>query len=158
MPSWRMYYVDIAPTAVTAAVDLIELSPADDKPIAIAAVELFQTTDLGDAQEEMIGLLWVRGHTTSGSGGLTPTPRPANPSDVAAGFTAETLNTTAATAGTGVTLARHGWNIRAPREIIYTPETQPQASQANTTLVLRLAAAPADSITLSGYVAVLEFG
>lgn len=154
----RIYYVDIAPTAITVAADLIELTPADDKPIAIHGFEIFQTTDLGDAQEEIIGLLWVRGHATSGSGGLTPTPRPANPSDAASGFTAETVNTTQASAGTGVNLPRHGWNVRVACEKVYTPETRPQASQGNTTLVLRMAAAPADSLTISGYVIVEEFG
>jgi hypothetical protein len=154
----RIYYVDIAPTAITVAADLVELTPADDKPIVVHGFETFQTTDLGDAQEEIIGLLWVRGHTTSGSGGLTPTPRPANPSDAAAGFTVETVNTTQASAGTAVNLPRHGWNVRVACEKVYTPETRPQASQANTTLVLRMAAAPADSLTISGYVIVEELG
>lgn len=154
----RIYYIDIAPAAVTVAADVVEITPADDKPIVVHGFEIFQTTDLGDAQEEVIGLLWVRGHTTSGSGGSAPTPRPANPSDAAAGFTAETLNTTAASVGTTVNLARHGWNIRIPTPVTYTPEMRPMASQANTTLVLRMAAAPADSITISGYVCVEELG
>lgn len=154
----RIYYVDIAPTAITVAADLVELTPADDKPIVIHGLEIFQTTDLGDAQEEIIGLLWVRGHATSGSGGATPTPRPANPSDAAAGFTAETANTTQASAGTGVNLPRHGWNVRVPCVAIYTPEMRPHASQGNTLLALRMAAAPADSLTISGYVIVEELG
>lgn len=154
----RIYFVDIAPAAITVAADIVELIPADDKPIVILGFEIFQTTDLGDAQEEIIGLQWVRGHTTSGSGGSTPTPRPANPSAAAAGFTAETLNTTQATVGTTVNLQRHGWNIRIPTPVIYTPELQPEVSQANTSLVLRMAAAPTDSITISGYVAVMELG
>src|SRR5688572_5473054 len=108
----RIYAVDIAPAAITVAADVIELTPADDKPIIIHGFEIFQTTDLGDAAEEIIGLFWIRGHTVSGSGGSSPTPRPLNPNDAAAGFTAETLNTTAANTGTTVQLQRHGWNIR----------------------------------------------
>lgn len=154
----RIYYIDIAPTAVTVAADVVEITPADDKPVVIHGFEIFQTTDLGDASEEIIGLLWVRGHTTSGSGGSAPTPRPANPNDAAAGFTAETLNTTAASVGTTVNLPRHGWNVRIPTLVIYTPEMRPQASQGNTTLVLRMAAAPADSLTISGWVCVEELG
>lgn len=154
----RIYAVDIAPSAITVAADLIELTPADDKPIIVHGFGVLQTTDTGDAAEEIIGVLWVRGHTASGTGGTTVTPRPLNPSDAAAGFTAESLNTTAASAGTTVNLQRHGWNVRIPTEIVYTPETRPQASQANTTLVLRMAAAPADSITVSGYVVVEELG
>lgn len=155
----RLYAVDIAATAVTVAADVIEITPADDKPIAIHGFSILQTTDTGDAAEEIIGLVWVRGHTTSGSGGTSGiTPRPLNPSDAAAGFTAESLNTTAASVGTTVNLQRHGWNVRVPLDVIYTPETRPQASQANTTIVLRMAAAPADSITISGCVIVEELG
>lgn len=156
----RIYYVDIAPAAITVAADIIELTPADDKPIIVHGImDLLQTTDLGDAQEEVIGLIWVRGHTTSGSGGTSGiTPRPKNPSDAAAGFTAESLNTTAASVGTTVNLPRHGWNIRVPLTVLYPPELRPEASQGNTTLVLRMAAAPADSITMSGSIVVEELG
>ena len=154
----RIYFVDIAPAAVTVAADIVELTPADDKPIVILGFEIFATTELGDAAEEIIGLIWVRGHTVSGSGGSAPTPRPANPSAAAAGFTAETMNTTPANTGTTVNLQRHGWNVRIPTPVTYTPEMQPEANQGNTTLILRMAAAPADSITISGYVAVMELG
>lgn len=154
----RKYWVDLPPTAITVAADLFELTPADDKPIRVLSVNIHQTSDLGDAAEEIISLVWVRGHTSSGSGGSTPTPRPCNPSDTAAGFTAEAGNTTAASAGTGVNLARHGWNVRAPLERPYTPDEAPEASQANTTLVLRMAAAPADSLTIGGAVLVEEMG
>lgn len=154
----RVYDIDLTPTAVTVAADLCEITIADDKPIAILSVNILQTTDLGDAAEEIIGLLWVRGHTTSGSGGSAPTPRPLNPSNAAAGFTVEVFNTTQASAGTGVNVGRDGWNIRVPFSRIYTPEEQPQASQGQTLLVLRMAAAPADSITISGSIRVMEMG
>lgn len=154
----RKYWVDMPPVAITVAADLFELTPADDKPIRVLALNLHQTTELGDAAEEQFSLVWVRGHTTSGSGGATPTPRPCNPSDAAAGFTAETNNTTAASVGTTVNLPRHGWNVRCPLERPYTPDEAPEASQANTTLVLRMAAAPADSITIGGCILVEELG
>jgi hypothetical protein len=154
----RMYWVDLTPTAVTVAADLIEISPADDKPVRVRALLLGQTTELGDAAEEGISVVWVRGHTTSGSGGSAPTPRPVAPNDTAAGFAAETFNTTAASAGTGVNLARHVWNVRCPLERPYTDEEAPEATQGNVTLVLRMAAAPADSITIAGSVLVEELG
>ena len=154
----RIYYVDLTPTAVTVAADLVEITPATNKPVIIRGLSIGQTTDTGDAQEEIISLVWVRGHTTSGSGGSAPTPRPKNPSDAAAGFTCETFNTTAASAGTTVNLPRHAWNVRVGLERPYTPEEAPEASAANTTLVLRMAAAPADSLTISGYVVVEELG
>ena len=154
----RKYWVDMPPVAATVALDIFELTPADDKPIRVLALNLHQTTDFGDAQDEVLSVVWVRGNTTSGSGGTTPTPRPCNPSDTAAGFTVEANNTTAASTGTGVNLARHGWNVRAPLERPYTPEECPEASQGNTLLCLRMSAAPADSITIGGSILVEEFG
>lgn len=154
----RIYTVDIAPAAVTVAADILELVPADDKPLIIHDFEIFATTELGDAAEEIIGLIWVRGHTVSGSGGSAPTPIPKNPSDAAAGFTAETMNTTAANTGTTTNGPRHGWNVRIPTRVIYTPETRPEVSQANSRMCLRMAAAPADSITISGSATVEELG
>ena len=65
----RRYYVDLPPTAITVAADLFELTPADDKPIRVLALNLHQTSDAGDAQDEIISVVWVRGNATSGSGG-----------------------------------------------------------------------------------------
>jgi hypothetical protein len=96
----RCYSVIFENVAVTAAQDIFELSPADDKPIRILSWELTNVSDFGDAQEEVLRLEWIRGFTTSGSGGTAPTPRPANRSDAAAGFAAEVNNTTQATTGT----------------------------------------------------------
>ena len=154
----RIYTIDIAPTALTVAADLVEITPADDKPVVVHGFELLQTTDLGDAQEEVIGLTWVRGNSTSGSGGSAPTPTPVNPSNSAAGLTAETCNTTQASTGTTANLQRHGWNIRVPMAVIYPPEDRPIVSQGQTRMCLRMAAAPADSITVSGCITVEELG
>jgi hypothetical protein len=152
----RMYTIDIVAAALTVAADLVEITPADDKPVIVHGFEILQTTDLGDAAEEVLGMTWVRGHTTSGSGGSTPTPRPLNSHDSAAGFAAETNNTTQASAGTGVNLQKHGWNVRVPLSVLYPPEARPVVKQTDTSLVLRLDGAPADSLTISGHVLVEE--
>lgn len=147
----RMYVVTFEGVAVTAAVDFFELSPADDKPILIHGLYLSQSSDVGDTAEEMLRVAIIRGHTTSGSGGSSATPAPLPSSaGVAAGAAAETNNTTIASAGTGVTLHAETFNIRAGWQFIPTPEARPGASQANTTIVVRLMAAPADSLTMSG--------
>lgn len=155
----RRYWVDLTPTAVTVAADLLELNPADDKPIRVLGVNIHQTTDTGDAAEEIITLTWVRGNATSGSGGSTATPVPCDPSDTAAGFTVETFNTTQASTGTPVFGPRHGWNVRAPLERPYTPEESFYCTQgAGVRLCLRMGAAPADSITIGGSVLIEEMG
>lgn len=144
----RMYTVHLAPTAITVAADLAELGPADDKPILIHGFRVWQTTDLGDAAEEVISLAWVRGNTTGGSGGNTAVAStPKDPGDAASGVAAETANTTAASAGTAVTCYSTGWNIRAPLEVVFTPEQRIKCTQA-VLLVLRMLAAPADSLTI----------
>jgi hypothetical protein len=154
----RIYSVVFENVAVTAAQDLFELSPADDKPIRIMSWELTNVSDFGDAQEEVLRLEWIRGFTTSGSGGTAPTPRPLGRSDAAAGFAAEVNNTTQATTGTTHILWAGGWNVRMPRPEKYIPEERLEASQADTTVLLRLMAAPADSVTMSGSVVIEELG
>jgi hypothetical protein len=152
----RVYCVDIASTSLSAATDLVEITPADDKPVSIVGIFLFQTSDLGDAQEEVRAIQIIRGNTTSGSGGSTPTPIPLQHADAAAGFTVETVNTTVAADGTPVTLLTDGWNVRLP--YLFQPIDDlmtPSASQANTTLVVRLDT-PADAITVRGSVWVRE--
>jgi len=155
----RMYSVSFEAVAVTAAQDFFEISPADDKPVLVHGLYLSQASDVGDAADEMLRIKILRGHTTSGSGGSAPTPAPLQSSaGTAAGFAAEVNNTTIASAGTAVDLHAEAFNIRAGLQYIPTPEARPGASQANTTLIVRLMAAPADSLTMSGTLILEELG
>lgn len=155
----RIYTVSFTQVAITTAVDLFELTPADDKPIEILGFFFGQSSDVGDAAAEQLPYRVIRGHTTSGSGGATTnTPRPLNRSGVAAGFVAETNNTTAAAAGSPVDLHADVINIQAGEKMWLPEGCEWEASQGDTTLVIRLAAAPADSITCSGTLYVREQG
>lgn len=159
MSTGRMYSVSFENVAVTASSDLFEITPADDKPCIVHALYLANLTDFGDAAEEGLRLKIIRGHATSGSGGSAPTPRPLNPTDGAAGFASEVNNTTIASAGTAVDIHADGWNIRIPYVWIPTPEMRPQVTQAaGVSMVVRLMAAPADSVTMSGTLYVEEQG
>ncbi len=153
----RIYSCEFEAVAVTAQVDFFEVTPADDKPVAILGLFLYQSTDVGDAASEILRYRVIRGHSTGGSGGGTPTPRPVeNSVTAAAGFTAETCNTTIASAGTGINLHSGCFNI-AVGEALWLPQgCQWGASQADTTIVVRLMAAPADSLTMSGSLYVAE--
>ena len=155
----RMYSVSFTAVAVTAQQDFFEITPADDKPCVIHALYLAQSSDAGDAADEQLAIRVVRGHSTSGSGGSAPTPRPMNPSDTAAGFASEVNNTTIASSGTGVDLHADAFNVRAGYQMIWTPEMRPQVSQgAGVTLCVRLVTTPADSLTMSGTLLVEEQG
>lgn len=155
----RIYAVTFENVAVAAAQDFFELSPADDKPIRILGFNIANVggaADAGDAQEELWRIAVIRGHTVSGSGGSAFTPVPLDPNDTAAGFAAEINNTTIANTGTTTTPFADGINIRVPYQQMFTPETAIKASQANTTIVLRLLSTPADSVSMSGTIFVEE--
>jgi hypothetical protein len=155
----RVYTVPIAATTVTAAsgdVDWWEISPADDKPVELLGFVANITSELGDAADEWVPFQVLRGHTTSGSGGSAPTPTPLNPADAAAGFTAEVLNTTIASAGTAVICHADAVNVRSGEVYWWPDKCGPQASQANTTILIRQMAAVTDDVTFTGTLYVNE--
>jgi hypothetical protein len=154
----RIYTVNFSAVAVTVAVDLFEIRPVSNKPVEVLGLFIGQSSDVGDAAAEILPYTVIRGFTTSGSGGATPTPAPLNRSDSAAGFSAETCNTTAATTGTTVTLHADTFHIAAGEKLWLPEGCEWEASAADTSLVVRLAAAPADSLTMSGTLYVREQG
>lgn len=156
--AYRCYTVEAEAVAVTAAVDIVELTPGDDKPVQIYGLFLGQSSDFGDAAEEILRYRVIRGHTTGGSLGAAPTPRPLDRSGPAAGFTAETNNTTVATLGTTHNLHSDCFNIRVGEKLWIPENSEWDASQGDTTILVRLMAAPVDSLTMSQTTYVREQG
>lgn len=156
----RVYTVQFDNVSCTAAQDLFELRPADDKPLEIVGLFISQTgvADVGDAAEELLPIQIIRGYTTSGSGGSTPTAVPVKRTDAAAGFSAEANNTTVATTGTAVIIHNDNFNVRVGYQNWWPEGTEPDASQADTGIYVRLVRAPADAITLSATLYVRECG
>jgi len=162
----RVYSVVIEDDTITAAdtdVDIFEITPADDKPVKLLGLFIANVgADVGDAEEENLDIQVIRGHTTGGSGGTTPTPRPLGSSiEVAAGFTSDIMNDVIASMGTTHTLFSDGWNIRVPYQMIWPamPEDmRPAASQTNTTILVRIQTTVADTINISGTLIVGEEG
>jgi hypothetical protein len=149
----RLYTVTFDNVTVTPAgtdQDLFAFTPADDKPIAIHAIYLSQSSEIGDAMEELLRVSIIRGHATTGSGGTAPTPAPLQPIDAAAGFTARVNDTTIASAGTAVTLHAEAFNVRVGWVYLPIPEMRPVCTQAQTILVVRLLSTVADDISMSG--------
>jgi len=153
----RIYTAQFNAVAVTAQQDFFEINVPSDACVIIHDICLTQVSEIGDAQEEGLAVLFKSGQTTSGSGGTTPTAVPKELGDVAYGGTVEANNTTKATAGTIVTRHAWNWNIRIPFEKVFTPETRPVLSPG-VRATLELATTPADSITVSGYVTFEELG
>lgn len=128
--------------------DFFELDAAAEKPIEIVAITLDNKSEVGDAAEEMVEYIIVRGNTTTGNGAAT-TARALDPSDGAASFTAEVVSSTPASAGTALTLVSGTFNIRQGLQLIFPPEMRPKTAGADL-LCVRLTTALADDATLSG--------
>lgn len=154
----RMYIVSFENTAITASQDLISIDPATDKPVVIHEIGISQSTETGDAAEEMLRVSIVRGNTTVGSGGTAFSTIPTlGASDDTAGFSARINDTTPASAGTAANLWVASFNVRVGIEKIWTPETRPESSGASF-ICLRLLANPADSVSTSVYMYIEELG
>ncbi len=157
----RVYRIPIVATSLTVAADLIESVGASGGMEWLTEVRFGQTTELGDAAEEQIGVSLVTGHTTSGSGGNTSVVPLTDVGDTAYGGTVESLNTTQATAGTSVTKMLGMWNVRT--EFLWMPVPKPNGPAGlllphTDRWVIRLNAAPTDAITVSGYVEFMRAG
>lgn len=145
----RMYSSVFDAVAITAVQDLFAIVAPTNATVRIHQLDLFQTTDLSDAAEEVLRLRIRQGQTTAGSGGAAGTIVPNDVDDGASGATVRTNDTTQASAGTIVVDEIFGWNIRVPLRLIWTPECRPTIKGARRATV-ELIAAPADSVTVSG--------
>ena len=153
----RIYRATFSKVAVTAAQDLFEIVAPSDAAVALLGWGVSQSSDVGDAAEEILNLLVKSGQTTSGSGGSSVTPAPNCLGDAAFGGTVEANNTTKATAGTIVTHDSRGANVRVGVDVVYTPEDMKILSPG-ARMTIELVDAPGDSLTMSGYVVFAEIG
>lgn len=145
----RIYTVPIAPAGLTALQDLWAIVSGTNSPTKLLGMHLFQTSDVGDAQEEILRLRIRAGQTTVGSGGSAPTPIPVDSRDSAASFTSRINDTTQATAGTIVVHAELGWNIRVDRDF-WLPPQYTFVFLGGRRWTVEIPAAPNDSLTLGG--------
>ena len=152
----RLYTAQFSAVAVSAAQDLFEIVAPSDAIVKIHNIRLGQTSDVGDASEEILLIKLNSGATTSGSGGGSYTPVPIELGDAAFGGTCEINNTTQAADGTIVTHHAWPWNVRGPFEIIFEPETRPVLSPSRR-CVLTIPA-PADALTMMGTITFEEIG
>ena len=150
----RMYSVVFEEVAVTAVQDFFEINAPADSVVILHSLEIAQSSDAGDAEDEQLSLLIHRG-STSGSGGTTPTPAPINLGDAAFGGTTEVNNTAQSTEGT--ILHATAFNVRAGYFKEWTPETRIVISPSDR-LIIELQTAPADALTMSGTIYIEEIG
>ena len=134
--------------AITTAVDLLFCTVAADKPVTLWGLDIANTTDLGDANEEVLKIGIYTGVTGGGAGSaLTENCMWDVP-----GTTAGAAWVGTGTASTGGTLRKTiYWNVRqaGPAWVAIHELATVRCNAANDPIAFRLLAAPADSITLS---------
>lgn len=139
--------------ATTLAVDLVEILMDVGFNARLAGLWISQSSDVGDAAEEMLRWRHIYGNTASGSGGAAADEWDTGLArgNVAVG-SVETFNTTPASGGTPSSGVANSFNIRAGEQLWFPPSLEPQISQPSGSgelNVIRLMAAPADSLTMS---------
>jgi len=129
------------------------------RPTILKGMKLFQVSEFGDAQEEIIALQLATGHGTIGSGGAVGAITPINTDrgGSAAGFTARGMDTTKATGGTKVAVDPIEWNIRAGSDIIL-PEEWQIIIPAAVLWTIEMLTNPAGTKTIYGSLLVQEIG
>lgn len=133
--------------AITTATDLFELTAPATARGRIHEIDLCQTTDLGDAAEEVLRIGVYRGVTAGATGTALTEVSYEDSNDGAPTVSVVANRGTPSTGGTLLQII--GWNIRIPLEKIWTPETRP-VWEVSTVLTFKLLSAPADSLTCSG--------
>lgn len=155
----RAYTVEFENATIAAAsgdYDLFEIAPASNKIIVIEGIELVTTSELQEAQEEWLRIRGIFLPTTFTTGnGTATTPRPLAQNDAACGAAVETVATTVATtSGTALNLLSTAFQVRAGYKEWFPPDKEivvaRDGSNNATAFVLRLMAAVADDVSMSG--------
>lgn len=152
--------------SVSAAQDLFEIVAPTNSRVRLLEIDIGQYSplDVGDTEEEIVGLLIMRGHTTTGSGGSAVSANNVNPYGRADGATIAANNTTVATSGTIETLWATQWHVQAgfiwrPLEVGgINPHRRFILIKPDQRLVIRITA-PADELTtVNGSILFEEIG
>lgn len=150
--SSRIYAIPYTGTVTNAGgnADLLEVLPADDKPVRLRGWSIGQISEVGDAAEEGVGISVIRlGATVTTGNGTAVTPVPLDSADAAAGFTAECNGATVATtSGASTIVSEHGFNLRGSPWDFWYPDERfcPKAKQGEG-LFVRLNTTLADDAT-----------
>jgi hypothetical protein len=148
----RIYTISYTGTVTNTGgdADLLEINPADDKPVKLRGMMLSQISEVGDAAEEGLRISIMRlPATVTSSNGTAVTPIPMDSANAAAGAACECNGATVATtSGSAVTLMETGWNIRNSPYEWWAPDDNyaPKVKQGEA-LVVRQQTTAADDYT-----------
>lgn len=147
-----IYSAPMDALAFSTATDVFEITPAADRAIYIVGMTLCQTTDLGDAAEEVLRI-GIYQDVTAGSTGTALTEGPYTNEALSGTVSAAVVANRGTPSSGGTLIGIIGWNIRIPLEWYPIPEMRPKFSNLaaeGPVSSFRLMAAPADAITVSG--------
>lgn len=147
--------------AVTTAIDFFEIVAASTKTVFINEICITQSTEFGDAAAEQLRIALKRGvgNTVGAGGNADVTKTPVKSGDSAAASTVDTLHTTQAVAGGGTLTTLFERAVPVDQGFHYQPERINRFTiRPGERFVVSLDAAPADSITFTGYVVFEESG
>ncbi len=138
--------------AVTAAQDLFSLASPSSGLGRLLSIVIAQTSDVGDAAEEILVVRIVTGNTTVGSGGSAPTAVPRELGN-APTVTVRANDTTEVSVGTQAIKHSDAFNIRVGWQYIPTPEERivwnDLIAGTTTFLAVQLITVPSDSLTMT---------
>jgi len=157
----RVYTIAFSGVSIAAQQDFFSIKPATDKPIKIHSCVISNVgiaADAGDAQEELLRVVIIRGNTTIGSGGSNPIAKPVNKADTAFGPTTNvrTNDTTKVSGGTGDILYDDGLNVRVGWQYLPIPEDRLSCSGTDGFIAVQLLSTPDDGVLMSGTLTVEE--
>jgi len=154
-----MYNLPLVRTSVTVAVSLAEILNAATQVIIVHGIELSQSTEIKEAEEEMIQLQWRSGMTAAGTGGNAGVVAiPQLILDAASGCTIRSFDTVKPSGGTIVTHKTWDWNLRASPFIWMPPPEQRLVIAPSMRAALELTAAPTDATTFGGQIIIEAIG
>lgn len=141
--------------SVTAVQDLLSIVAGAARAVKIHEIGFSQATKLSDANESEVLLIMRSGQTTAGSVGTAPAMVPLDFGDAAATATVRANDTTQANTGTIVQHYSWYWNVRAPFQYIWTPESRPTLRVSRrATFELKTTI----TMTMAGYIVFEEIG
>ena len=134
--------------------DLLECSPASNKPCKLVRLIIGQTSEVGDTAEESIRISVIRlpATFTSSNGSAVTKTYPSSASGAASATIEANGATVATTSGTAETLAELAWNVRnVPCEFVWYDDLFRPRVVNGEGLVVRCQSTVADDVSITIY-------
>ena len=153
----RTYAVTFEQISVSSPQDLVQVKGAAGKMLRILRIFTSATDTTAPTNQQLsLRARFLPATVTDGSGGSTDTPRPMDPGDASASFTALINNTTKATTnGTAAVVEENACNVFSGYDYMF---PRPPVVGPSESFVFELLSTVSGTVHLSGGVLVEEMG